>query len=140
MPELDAQLSEIDRRLREIQDSLAPNGDGVEAELAELAEPRKPVEPPPEMGSALERLTALQANLLSSMTDVLAEFQHTLAQMQQPASAKLTVSAGPFTTIAAVHAFERDVARLPGVREVSLRGFEGDDQVVIEVQLAVSTT
>lgn len=92
------------------------------------------------MGSALERLTALQANLLSSMTDVLAEFQHTLAQMQQPASAKLTVSAGPFTTIAAVHAFERDVARLPGVREVSLRGFEGDDQVVIEVQLAVSTT
>jgi hypothetical protein len=156
VPELDAQLSEIDRRLREIQDSLAPNGNGVEAELAELAEPRKPVEPPPEMPdepppempdeprpempSAFERLTALQANLLSSMTDVLAEFQHTLAQMPQPASTNLTVSAGPFTTIAAVHAFERDLARLPGVREVSLRGFEGDDRVVIEVQLAVSTT
>ncbi len=144
MPELDAQLSEIDRRLREIQDSLAPNGDAVEAEPAEPVESPESVEPPPaeqpEMPPALARLTALQANLLSSMTEVLAEFQHTLAQMHQPASTNLTVSAGPFTTIAAVHAFERDLARLPGVREVSLRGYEGDDRVVIEVQLAVSTT
>jgi hypothetical protein len=134
MPELEEQLSQIDRRLREIQDDLAPNGDAADAGDAE------PTETPaarPEMPPAVERLTVLQANLLSSMTEVLAEFQHTLAQMQQPASTSLTVSAGPFTTIAAVHAFERDLARLPGVREVSLRGYEGDDRVVIEVQLAV---
>jgi hypothetical protein len=162
VPELDDQLSEIDRRLREIQDSLAPNGGAVRAEPAEAVEPppAEPAQPPPaepakpppveaaapppatqpEMPPAVARLTALQANLLSSMTAVLAEFQHTLAQMQQPASTELTVSAGPFTTIAAVHAFERDLARLPGVREVSLRGYECDNRVVIEVRLAVSTT
>jgi len=146
VPELDDQLSDIDRRLREIQDSLAPNGDAVQAEPADAVEPppAEPAEPhlatQPEMPLAVARLTALQANLLSSMTELVAEFQHTLAQMQQPASTHLTVSAGPFTTIAAVHAFERDLSRLPGVRGVSLRGYEGDDRVVIEVQLAVSTT
>jgi hypothetical protein len=130
MPELEDQLSQIDRRLREIQDDLAPNGNAPEAKPAERAPAR------PEMPPAVERLTVLQANLLSSMTEVLAQFQHTLAQMQQPASTNLTVCAGPFTTIAAVHAFERDLARLPGVREVSLRGYEGDDRVVIDVKLA----
>lgn len=127
MPELHAQISEIDRRLREIQDELAPNGD---ATLAAEQTQTLPV---------VERLTELQTSLLSSMTTLLAEFQHTVAELQEPVSTRLSVSAGPFTTIAAVHAFERDLARLPGVREVSLRGYEGDDRVVIDVQLAVTT-
>ncbi len=73
------------------------------------------------------------------MATLLAEFQETVAELQEPVSTRVSVSAGPFTTIAAVHAFERDLARLPGVREVSLRGYEGDDHVVIDVQLAVTT-
>ena len=93
---------------------------------------------PADMLPAVELLAALQTRLLSSMTTLLAEFQQTLAQMQELPGTRITVSAGPFTTIAAVHAFERDLARLPGVREVSLRGHEGDDRVVIDVQLAVS--
>lgn len=130
MPERHTQISEIDRRLREIQDELAPNGDTTPA-----AEPEAvPADTPP----AVELLTALQTSLLSSMATLLAEFQQTLAQMQEPPSTRITVSAGPFTTIAAVHAFERDLARVPGVREVSLRGYEGDDRVVIDVQLVVS--
>ncbi len=127
MPELHTQISEIDRRLREIQDELAANG----------ATP--PAAQQTEMPPVVERLTALQISLLSSMTALLAEFQQALAQMREPASTTLTVSVGPFTTIAAVHGFERDLARLPGVREVSLRSYEGDDHVVIDVQLAVST-
>ena len=126
MPELHTQISEIDRRLREIQDELASNGDTAPSALQT------------DMPPAVELLTALQTSLLSSMANLLAEFQQTLAQMQEPPSTRLTVSAGPFTTIAAVHAFERDLARLPGVCEVSLRGYEGDDRVVIDVQLAVS--
>ena len=126
MPELHTQISEIDRRLREIQDELASNGDTAPSALQT------------DMPPAVELLTALQTSLLSSMATLLAEFQQTLAQMQELPSTRLTVSAGPFTTIAAVHAFERNLARLPGVREVSLRGYEGDDRVVIDVQLAVS--
>jgi hypothetical protein len=130
VPERHTQISEIDRRLREIQDELAPNGDTTPS-----AEPEAvPADTPP----AVELLTALQTSLLSSMATLLAEFQQTLAQMQEPPSTRITVSAGPFTTIAAVHAFERDLARVPGVREVSLRGYEGDDRVVIDVQLVVS--
>ena len=127
MPELHTQISEIDRRLREIQDELAPNGDATAtAEHTEM---------PP----VVEHLAELHASLLSSMATLLAEFQETVAELQEPLSTRISISAGPFTTIAAVHAFERDLARLPGVREVSLRGYEGDDRVVIDVQLAVST-
>jgi hypothetical protein len=152
--QLEASLSEIDRKLREIQDELAPH-DGT-------AEPT-PEPPPPEpsragrdgpLAEVLERasherprarraeeVNALQTSLLSSMTEVLAGFQRALAQMPSPASrTEVTVSAGPFQSIEAVRAFERQLAALPGVKEVTVRGYEGEDRALIDVQLTPPNT
>jgi hypothetical protein len=50
-------------------------------------------------------------------------------------AAELTVSAGPFANLDAVRAFERAVANLPGVRETSVRGYEGTDRAIVDVRL-----
>jgi hypothetical protein len=46
-----------------------------------------------------------------------------------------TIAAGPFTTIEAVRAFEREVAALPGVRDAAVRGYEGAARAIIDVRL-----
>ena len=46
-----------------------------------------------------------------------------------------TVSAGPFATTEAVRSFEQAVAGLPGVREVSVRAYEGTDRAILDVRL-----
>jgi hypothetical protein len=38
-------------------------------------------------------------------------------------------------SVDALRAFERAVSRLPGVREVAVRGYEGADRAIIEVRL-----
>jgi hypothetical protein len=48
---------------------------------------------------------------------------------------ELTVSAGPFASLDAVRAFERAVSDLPGVRETSVRGYEGSDRAIVDVRL-----
>jgi hypothetical protein len=47
----------------------------------------------------------------------------------------VTLSVGPFDSLDGVHAFQRAVAALPGVRETTLRGFEGEDRAIIDVRL-----
>jgi hypothetical protein len=47
----------------------------------------------------------------------------------------LTLSAGPFPDTGAVHEFERALARLPGVRDVGVRGYDGPDRAILEVEL-----
>jgi hypothetical protein len=55
-------------------------------------------------------------------------------------SPAITVSAGPFPSTEAVHEFEQAVSRIPGVREVAVREYEGADRAVIEVRLDHSNT
>ncbi len=50
------------------------------------------------------------------------------------------VSAGPFASLDAVRAFERAVAALPGVREVTVRGYETGNRAILEVQLGEETS
>jgi hypothetical protein len=50
-------------------------------------------------------------------------------------SAALTVSAGPFRSLAKVREFERRLTQIPGVQEVTLRGYEGEDRAVFDVRL-----
>ncbi len=50
--------------------------------------------------------------------------------------ADVTISAGPFTTVSAVREFERELAALPGVADVALRGYEGTDRAIIDVRIA----
>jgi len=47
----------------------------------------------------------------------------------------VTIAAGPFPSLEALHEFEQAVSRLPGVRDVAVRGYEGADRAVIEVRL-----
>jgi hypothetical protein len=47
----------------------------------------------------------------------------------------VTLAAGPFATLEALREFEQAVSRLPGVREVAIRGYEGTDRAIIEVRL-----
>jgi hypothetical protein len=55
-----------------------------------------------------------------------------------PAGELVTLSAGPFSTIGAVRAFERELTAVPGVRDVLLRGYEGDDHAVFDVRVGES--
>ena len=48
----------------------------------------------------------------------------------------MTLSAGPFANIEALHEFEEALSRMPGVRDVAVRGYEGTDRAIIDVRLA----
>jgi hypothetical protein len=50
------------------------------------------------------------------------------------AGARLTV--GPFASTEAVRGFERALAAMPGVSEVTLTGYEGAARAVFDVQLS----
>jgi hypothetical protein len=79
----------------------------------------------------------------------LAEIQRELAP-DVPADAPLEahaadhgsvdVSAGPFPSLDALREFERAVAELPGVCEVTVRGYETGNRAILEVQLREETS
>ncbi len=72
------------------------------------------------------------------MRELLDGYETVLAQMrpERRRPPAVTVSAGPFTTTTALKEFERALSGLPGVRGVALRGYEGPDRAIIEVQLS----
>jgi hypothetical protein len=95
----------------------------------------------------IEGLTELHDKLLASMSELLERYESVLRLLpapdrRPPASGgdELTLSIGPFATIEALREFERALAGLPGVREVSVRGFEGADRAIVDVQLEDSTS
>ena len=47
----------------------------------------------------------------------------------------MSVSAGPFASTEALRRFEESLAALPGVRQVVLREYVGDDRAVVDVHL-----
>jgi hypothetical protein len=47
-----------------------------------------------------------------------------------------TVSAGPFASTADVQAFERALEEIPGVTEVTVRGYQGSNHAIFEVRLS----
>jgi hypothetical protein len=108
---LETRLAEIDRKLREIQADLQPG-----------REPRPTRLPGRRRGRSGPLAAALRRN----------------ARQRAPVDATLTV--GPFADLEAVHAFERRLADLPGVRDAAVRGFEGTDRAIIDVQLEWETS
>jgi hypothetical protein len=126
---LDGRLAGIDRRLREIQAELLP-----ERVPHDVPAP----EPALESGDAarldqITQLTAVYGDLLVSLRELLE--RHQPPQAVPGAGERVTVSTGPFRTIGAVRAFEQRLATLPGVGDVHLRGYEGDDRAVFDVRL-----
>ena len=119
-----------------------------------------PPPPPPRATPAPPAATDLARHLLASIRELLDGYEQVLVQLRSadtprtaPAArapapgqprppttargrdADVTVSAGPFASLDALRAFEQSVARLPGVREVAVRGYEGSDRAIIEVRL-----
>jgi hypothetical protein len=85
----------------------------------------------------------MHAKLVSAMRDLLDAYGWTLRQLPvdpdpQPAGEPppVAMSVGPFTNTAAVRAFEHELLRLPGVRGVTLRGYEGENRAMFDVQLS----
>ena len=103
--------------------------------------------PPASDGPQLQVLTELSARLLASVRELLAGYERMLVPSASPPppsrrparqrldSPDVTLSAAPFESLEALREFEQAVSRLPGVREVAVRGYEGTDRAIIEVRL-----
>lgn len=148
---LDARLAEIDDRLRTIQGGLtdespAPepaawpvrlaSADDVLAEDA-LADEARGDDVladdvlADDVLADLRALAATQERLLHSVRELL--------RAHEPAAASadpgLGLSIGPLRSPEELRAFESALADLPAVDAVQLRGYEGGDRAVLEVQL-----
>src|SRR5437763_5771227 len=124
MATLDARLAELDSRLREMQAELLPERAPPEPSL-------RPQPPPPSPG--VDASAQLSRRLLAALRELLEGYDALLSVPRR--ASDVSISAGPFSTTAALSEFERAVAGIPGVREVTLRGFEGSDRAILEVQL-----
>jgi hypothetical protein len=113
----------------------------------EVPEPGAPVRPPDgtqsseetaELIAGLRQLTELHERLLGSMRGLLMVYERTLAQLPVPSS--VSVSAGPLASTQALRAFAETLERLPVVRDVEVRGYEGGDRVIVDVHLLDATS
>jgi hypothetical protein len=118
---------------------------------------REPLRPAPEAvrppGGAraepapadLELLGELYGDLLGSVRRLLDGYEAALRRLSHPmasapAAGDIEITAGPFASMAALREFERALAKLPAVRDVSLRGYQSGDRAILEVQLEQETT
>ncbi len=93
----------------------------------------------------ISQLTVVYAELLGSLRDLLEAHLHSelIGGSMTPADPgrtaageeSIALSAGPFDTLESVRVFERRLASLPGVRDVTLRGYQGEDRAVFDVRL-----
>jgi hypothetical protein len=104
--------------------------------------------PPPDMYplDQILALSQLHTKLLISMQELLDGYRYVLTQLPRapsgadPASDReLTLSVGPFASVEDVRSFESALADLPNVRAVAVRGYEGTDRAVVDVQLSEPT-
>jgi hypothetical protein len=91
-----------------------------------------------ELLAGLRQLTEVHERLLDSTRGLLTAYERTLAQLQEPSS--VSVSAGPLASTQALRAFAETLERLPVVRDVEVRGYEGGDRVIVDVHLLDATS
>ena len=150
MPELsifDERLAEIDRRLRMIQSGLEPVApvDTLDVPMAPpeplpaptpLRAARVQAEEPAELLARLNELQDAHERLLELHRELLSQYAEVLeSRVAGPAGAGATVTAGPFSSAAAVRQFEQVLAALPGVGAVAVREYLGADRVALDVRL-----
>jgi hypothetical protein len=130
----------------------APKGrSGPLASLLQRSARRPPPPPPapirprnPTSGSATAVVsTEMHAKLLSAMRDLLDAYGWTLQQLPVAADPvrpgepePVALSVGPFADTEAVRGFEQALLRIPGVSEVVLRGYEGEDRAMFDVRIS----
>ncbi len=111
------------------------------------AEPPVPAEPPPpppipepalDAGVQIRALIELSERLIASMRELLDGYERvlTLPHRRRPEPTHVSMSAGPFPSMEALHDFEAALSRVRGVRDVVVRGYEGTDRAIIDVRLA----
>ncbi len=88
---------------------------------------------PPPPARATDAQLGHLGRLLSSLHEVLAGIEELLATMA-PGRHEATIAAGPFGTIEEVREFERRLSGVRGVRDVTVRGYEGAARAIIDVQ------
>jgi hypothetical protein len=73
------------------------------------------------------------------MRALLEAYEAALARLsapgQGPALREFTVAAGPFASTESLRKFERMLAAIPDVRDVAIRGYEGEDRAIVDVRL-----
>ena len=153
-------LVEMDERLRAIQAELEADA-GVLADSGQAPPPEpappppEPAPPPPELGSPSPEphpappepppppepappLQAMTARLLAAMRELMAGYEIALAHVAAGppgTAAAVTVAAGPFSGLEVLERFEQALRALPQVTDVAVRGYEGADRAIVEVQL-----
>jgi hypothetical protein len=135
-PSFETRLESMERRLAEIQQELAPEAPpaGYRGPAPALApdpvpEPEPAREPPPEPIPLRPRTTGATGAPRPAPRSP-----------GTPAAVEVDVTVGPFTDTAGLHEFERALARLPGVRDVMVRGYKPGNRAIIEVQLEPKTS
>jgi hypothetical protein len=108
--------------------------------IPEPAPPPPPPDPALDATREVQALAELSERLVASMRELLAGYERVLASASprrpDPAAPPVTLSAGPFASIEALHEFEEALSRMPGVRDVAVRGYEGTDRAILDVRLA----
>jgi hypothetical protein len=83
-------------------------------------------------------LIELHERLLASMRALLGAYETALSdlstQAEHPAVREFAVVAGPFANTESLRKFERTLAAIPDVREVAIRGYEGEDRAIVDVR------
>ncbi len=107
------------------------------------AHPANDPSPPPSRPDGGSVPPEMHAKLVSAMRDLLDAYGWTLQQLpvavdfQRPGESQaVALSVGPFVDTTAVRAFESELLRIPGVQEVFLRGYEGEDRAMFDVRLS----
>ena len=101
-----------------------------------------PRAPAPPAADDPELLGGLYVNLLASARRLVDGYEAALRELRglAPPTEEVAVSAGPFESTSSLRDFERELAALPGVREVAVRGYQAGDRAILEVQLEPETT
>jgi hypothetical protein len=82
-----------------------------------------------------ERLDDRLASLIAALHEL-------IDRLGPPATApsdELTLAAGPFARLEAVHAFALALERQPGVESATVRGYAGADRAIVDVRLSKET-
>jgi hypothetical protein len=111
------------------------------------SEPAPPQPEPgtPELLKQVKAMTEMQVKLLAASERLIEAFVRIVESPAQPPGLftpttppprRTEIAAGPFADTEALRQFERALAQVDGVRRVAVRGYEGSDRAVFDVELS----
>jgi hypothetical protein len=116
-----------------------PAADSTESEESLPREPGTP-----ELLEQIKAMTEMQTKLLAASERLIEAFARMIESPAQPPGLfmptgppppRTEITAGPFADTEALREFERALAQVEGVQRVAVRGYEGTDHAVFDVEL-----